>query len=223
MTRWEGPVARDCQFLFVSDWMGEEGEDLSSLLTAPVAGAGGSIVAQVIGTGPITAYAAMTACFAELVHSARRELVITTPYFVPDEQLLSAILSAARRGVETTLVLPARNDSRIVAATSRSHYADLLKAGVRLHLYGGGLLHAKTMLVDREVGLVGSANLDRRSSELNFENNILFADPAFAALVRERQDDYLVGSKRVTEEDVANFSLTGRLWQNFLAMFGPLL
>src|SRR6478735_9753668 len=200
MTRWEGPVARDCQFLFVSDWMGEHGEDISSLLMEPPPPKPGGIAAQVIGTGPTAPFAVMTACFAELVHSARRELVITTPYFVPDEQLQVAILSAAFRGVRTILVLPRRSDSRIVAATSRSHYSDLLKAGVELYEYCGGLLHAKTMLVDGQVGLIGSANLDRRSFELNFENNILFADPAFAALIRTRQDQYLASSERVTAE-----------------------
>lgn len=223
MTRWEGPVVRDCQFLFVSDWMGEHGDDISSLLKEPPPPMRGAITAQVIGTGPTTIYAVMTACFAELVHSARRELVITTPYFVPDEQLLLAILSAGLRGVRTILILPRNNDSRIVAATSRSHYSDLLKAGVELYEYCGGLLHSKTMLVDGEVGLIGSANLDRRSFELNFENNILFADEAFAALIRARQDQYLESSERVTAEEVANFGIPSRLWQNFLAMFGPLL
>jgi cardiolipin synthase len=223
MTRWEGQVARDCQFLFVSDWMGEYGEDLSSMLVEQPLDAGGEIIAQVVGTGPTVTFDAMTACFTELVHSARHELIITTPYFVPDEQLLFAILSAARRGVETVLILPRRNDSRFVAAASRSHYRDLLAAGVQLYEYERGLLHAKTMVVDNQVALIGSANLDRRSSELNFENNILFADAAFAAAIRARQDSYLADSSRVIDDDVARFSLIRRLWQNLLAMFGPLL
>jgi cardiolipin synthase len=223
MTRWEGQVARDCQFLFVSDWMGEGGEDLSSLLTDRPIEAGGDIIAQVIGTGPTVTFDAMTACFTELVHSARRELVITTPYFVPDEQLLFAILSAARRGVRTALTVPHKNDSRFVAAASRSHYRDLLAAGVELYEYERGLLHAKTMVVDAEVALIGSANLDRRSFDLNFENNILFANAAFAAAIRGRQNSYMADSVRVTSEQVAKDSLIRRLWQNLLAMFGPLL
>ena len=223
MTRWEGPVVRDWQFLFVSDWMGEHGEDLSAMLELPTLKNEGEIIAQAIGTGPILAYAAMTACFSELIHSARDELVITTPYFVPDDPLLYALLSAARRGVKTVLILPARNDSRIVAAASRSHYADLLKAGVELYEYHCGLLHAKTMIVDGKVGLVGSANLDRRSFELNFENNILFADVRLATAIRARQDEWLADSSRVTPEQVAATSILARLWQNTLAMFGPLL
>ncbi|MEO7815092.1 MAG: cardiolipin synthase [Sphingomicrobium sp.] len=223
MTRWEGPVVRDWQFLFVSDWMGEHGEELSAMLELAPLHNEGAIIAQVIGTGPTLAYSAMTACFVELIHSAREELAITTPYFVPDEPLLYALLSAARRGVRTILILPARNDSRIVGAASRSHYADLLKAGVELYEYHCGLLHAKTMIVDGKVGLVGSANLDRRSFELNFENNILFADEALAAQIRARQNEWLVDSNRVTQEQVAATSTLARLWQNTLAMFGPLL
>ena len=223
MARFVGPVARHWQFLFISDWMGERGENLSALLTGPPPAADGPTISQVIGTGPTLPYAAMTACFAELVHSARRELIVSTPYFVPDEQLLFALLSAARRGVTVRLLLPERNDSRIVAAASRSLYRDLLASGVELYEYRRGLLHAKTMVADGTIALLGSANLDRRSFELNFENNILFHDPAFAAALRARQDQWLADCRRVTMADVDRFGLLARIWQNFLAMFGPLL
>ncbi len=226
MTRWEGPVARHCQYLFVSDWMGEGGGDISALLTEPLpqpAPGSGTIIAQVLGTGPTIQFDAMPSCFAEMIHSARHELVVTTPYFVPDEQVLYALTSAARRGVDTTLVLPQRNDSRIVAATSRSYYGDLIDAGVKLFEYRCGLLHAKTMLVDRTVGLIGSANLDRRSFELNFENNILFADPAFAALIRARQEEFIADSELVTATVIERFGLAARLWQNSVAMVSPIL
>ena len=98
----------------------------------------------------------------------RELLVITTPYYVPDEAMQAALCASARRGVATTAVFPARNDSWIVAAASRSYYADLLAAGVRIAEYEGGLLHAKTLTLDGEVALVGSANMDRRSFELNY-------------------------------------------------------
>lgn len=224
MTRWEGPVAQHNQYLFVSDWMAEGGEDISELLTEQTgSGPEGSILAQVIGTGPTASFDAMPSCFSELIHSAREELVITTPYFVPDEQLLFAITSAARRGVRTVMVFPRRCDSRIVAATSRSYYEDLIKAGVCVYEYRPGLLHSKTMIVDGAVGLIGSANLDRRSFELNFENNILFADKGFAALLRRRQDQYLADSDAITAETIARISLPRRIWQNLLAVMSPVL
>ena len=110
-----------------------------------------------------------------------------------------------------------------MAATSQSYYPDLLKAGVELYEYRKGLLHAKTMVADGVVALIGSANLDRRSFELNFENNILFADRDFAAAVRDRQATYLADSDRVTADQVAAVGIGRRLWQNLLATMSPVL
>ena len=225
MSRWEGPVARHCQYLFVAGWIGDGGEDISALLSEPwpANSRGDGAIAQVIGTGPTVRYDAMPSCFAELIHSARHELVVTTPYFVPNDQVLFALTSAARRGVDTILALPQRNDSIVVAGTSRSYYQDLVSAGVKLFEYRRGLLHAKTMVADRRVGLIGSANLDRRSFELNFENNILFDDEAFAQVLRARQDEYLADSDPVTQADVDEFGIARRFWQNSLAMMSPIL
>jgi len=223
MSRWEGPVAAQCQYLFVSDWIAERGDDISALLAEPVQEASGDILAQVLGTGPTSEFDAMPACFSELIHTAREELVITTPYFIPDEQLLFALTSAGRRRVRTLMMFPKRNDNWIVAAASRSYYKDLIDAGVEVYEFRPGLLHAKTMVVDRRVGLIGSANLDRRSFELNFENNILFDDRAFAAAMRKRQDEFLAQCDRVTREDVGDYGLVLRLWQNLLATLSPML
>lgn len=226
MTRWEGPVARHCQYLFVSDWIGDGGDDISGLLAEPwladPRGAGGA-TAQVIGTGPTVSYDSMPSCFAELMHSARHELVVTTPYFVPNDQVLFALTSAARRGVDVLLALPKRNDSMVVAGTSRSYYQDLVSSGVKLFEYRCGLLHAKTIVVDKKIGLIGSANLDRRSFELNFENNILFADDEFAAVIRARQQEYLADCDPVTQAVLDSWGVAGRLWQNSLAMMSPIL
>ena len=223
MTRWEGQVARHVQFLFVSDWAAEGGDDISGLLQSDEISAKGTILTQVIGTGPTASFDAMPSCFSELIHAARNELVITTPYFVPDEQLLFALTSAARRGVDTIMILPQRCDSWTVAATSRSYYEDLIKAGVKLFEYRGGMLHSKSIIVDRTVGLIGSANLDRRSFELNFEDNILFADADFAAKVRDRQEQYLSSSNAVTADAVERVGLLRRIWQNLLATMSPVL
>jgi cardiolipin synthase len=99
----------------------------------------------------------------------------------------------------------------------------LIDAGIEIYEFRPGLLHAKTMVVDGRVGLIGSANLDRRSFELNFENNILFEDADFAAAVRARQDEYLAECDRVTREDVERYGVALRLWQNLLATLSPML
>lgn len=98
---------------------------------------------------------------------AAAECIRTTPYYVPDESMQAALCASARRGVDTIIIFPLRNDSWIVAAASRSSYSELLSAGVRIFEYRGGLLHSKTLSLDGDVTLIGSANRDRRSFELN--------------------------------------------------------
>jgi cardiolipin synthase len=142
---------------------------------------------------------------------------------VPDEAMQTALCASARRGVSTTIIFPARNDSWIVAAASRSYYSDLLAAGVRIYEYEGGLLHTKSLTLDGEVTLIGSANMDRRSFDLNYENNILFYDPTLTAEMRRRQAAYLACSHPVTAETVTQWSVTRRLWNNTIAMLGPIL
>ena len=131
--------------------------------------------------------------------------------------------SAARSGVATTMILPARNDSLVVAAASRSYYETLLEAGVRIFEYEGGLLHTKSLTLDKEVTLIGSANMDRRSFDLNYENNILISDRETTAAMLTRQKFYLDSSQPVTLEDVKSWSLIRRLWNNTIGMLGPVL
>ena len=223
MMRFEGPIARQNQYLFASDWEAETGEEISPLLRQPVPSMQPGLPAQVIGTGPTVRYSAMPEMFETLMYAARRELVITTPYYVPDESMQGALCASARRGVDTTIVFPARNDSWIVAAASRSYYCELLAAGVRIFEYQGGLLHTKSLTLDGEVTLIGSANMDRRSFELNYENNILFYDRSLTADMRQRQQEYLARSHLVDAKVVAAWPMKRRLWNNTIAMLGPLL
>jgi cardiolipin synthase len=198
-------------------------ESLDELLQEPVPAPRQGFPAQVIGTGPTVRYSAMPEMFESLMHAARRELVITTPYYVPDESMQNALCATAYRGVQTSIVFPARNDSRVVGAASRSYYEELLAAGVKIFEYAGGLLHTKSLTLDGELTLIGSANLDRRSFDLNYENNILFRDPGLTADVRRLQQDYIARSRAVNPEQVASWPLTRRLLNNTIAMLGPLL
>lgn len=223
MLRFEGPIAAENQRLFASDWMTYTDENLDELLRRPVPAPQAGFPAQVIGTGPTVRYSAMPEMFETLMYAARRELVITTPYFVPDEAMQNALCSTAWRGVDTTIVFPARNDSWIVGGASRSYYADLLAAGVRIYEFPDGLLHAKTLTADGQLALVGSANMDRRSFELNYENNILFVDAQTTGLVRTRQFEHIAHSRLVADSDVLAWPLRRRLWNNTLAMLSPLL
>ena len=223
LLRFEGPIVRQQQQLFAQDWMAHTSEDISALLRAPLEPSTAGFPAQAIGTGPTVRYSAMPEMFEALIYTARRDLFITTPYYVPDEPIQAALCASARRGVKTTMIFPARNDSWIVAAASRSYYTELLNSGVRIFEYVGGLLHAKTLTMDGEITLVGSANIDRRSFDLNFENNVLVFDADLTARVRERQEVYLAASHPVDVDEVADWSMGRRLWNNTVAMFGPVL
>jgi len=223
MVRFTGPIAQQNQRLFAADWMSATDENLAELLQAPWRAPQPGLTAQVIGTGPTMRHSAMPELFESLVYAARRELTITTPYYVPDESLQNALCSAAYRGVKVTLIFPARNDSWIVAGASRSYYPELLAAGVAIHEYSGGLLHAKTLTLDGELALIGSANMDRRSFDLNYENNILLRDPALTGALCERQREYLARSRPITRAEVEAWSLSRKLWNNTLALLGPVL
>ncbi|MDQ2633303.1 MAG: cardiolipin synthase [Pseudomonadota bacterium] len=223
MVRFEGPIAHQNQLLFAGDWMAGVNEDLGDLLHAPAASADPTALpAQVVGTGPTVRYSAMQEIFQSLLFSARREIVITTPYYIPDDSLQNALCATAYRGVDTTIIFPARNDSWIVGWASRSYYADLLAAGVKIHEYVGGLLHTKSLTVDGELMLIGSANMDRRSLELNYENNMLVHDAELTQAMLARQRDYIAKSRQISRQEVAEWSMPRRLLNNTVAILGPL-
>ena len=223
MMRFEGPIARQNQYLFASDWEAGTGEDISDLLRQPIAPAEPGLPAQVIGTGPTVRYSAMPELFESLMYAAHRKLVISTPYYVPNDPMQASLCASARRGIDTTIIFPARNDSWIVGAASRSYYEDLLDAGVRIFEYQGGLLHTKSLTLDGEVTLIGSANMDRRSFELNYENNILFYDRSLTAEMLGRQETYIAKSNPITRDMVERWPWRRRLWNNTIAMLGPVL
>lgn len=230
--RCQGPIVAQEQWLFLTTWRTELPQDTVSVGTprawGPSEGAASmpahdSVVGAMFGTGPTARPGAMSEAFTTVIAAAHSELTVSTPYFVPDEPLLAALCAAPRRGVRTTLVLPQNNDSWFVAQAARSSYRRLLEAGVELYEYPLGLLHSKTMTVDGHLAMVGSANMDRRSLELNYENNLLLAHPAATAAIRERQQSYLDASSPVSLVTVRGWSLWSRLVQNAVAMLAPIL
>jgi cardiolipin synthase len=142
---------------------------------------------------------------------------------VPDATVLQALCAAAWRGVDVRLIVPARNDSWVVAAASRSHYASLLQAGVQIFEYQAGLLHAKTLTLDGQLALIGSTNIDMRSFGLNYENNMLLQDGALAAAIMQRQADYCGQSQTISPTQVQGWSRPKRIWNNIWAAVSPLL
>lgn len=224
--RIEGPGAGALGVIFLQDWQLESGQtivDLEPFVPDHRGANGDGCVVQVIPSGPGPAPEAIHQAMLTTIYSAREELLMTTPYFVPDEAMRKALQAAAQRGVRVTLVMPCISDSRIVAAASRSHYIDLLEAGVKIMHFRGGLLHSKTLTVDRVVGLIGSTNLDARSFWLNFESTMFIYDDDFASVLRFMQTDYVSRSYEIHLDEWRKRPLWQVLRDNAAQLLGPLL
>ena len=178
--RLEGQVVRWLQLAFLEDWHYSTGTALRDDRLWPEAAAG-DVLAQVLPAGPDSPWEAIHRVQVEAIHQANRRVWLVTPYFVPGEAARMALSSAALRGLDVRLVVPARSDSVVVSAAARSYYDALLSAGVRVYEFGPRMLHTKAMLVDDDICLLGSANFDHRSFRLNFELSLLVYGREFAA------------------------------------------
>lgn len=223
MARLEGPVVNQTQLLFASDWMSRRSEANLNEFELNADPVPDGFVAQVNGNGPTERRGAAAHLFATLIASADEEINITTPYFVPDIIVLNALCAAAIRGVKINMIVPRKNDSWIVAAAAKSFYPEVLAAGVRVHEYVGGLLHAKCMTIDGRITMIGSSNLDLRSFDLNYENNTIIYDETFTEAVNERQQQYLKSAIEVQLEEVREWRLPVRIWHNVIGTLGPVL
>ena len=199
VARLEGAAVRQIAALFASDWLIETGERLV-MGEFPQAGEG-LTPAQLLPSGPAYAFENARNIVVALVQRARRRVVLTTPYFVPDDMTLGALRVAALSGVEVQLVLSQSNNQHLTRWAQRSYYDELLRAGVRIVLYRPHFLHAKHLSVDDEVALIGSINLDFRSFALNAEVGLLCYDPAVVARLRAVEADYLADAQELDLHD----------------------
>ena len=227
MTRIEGPAVLSLNTIFKWDWEVETGHNLKALpgpgeLRAD-ANQGPAASVQVVPSGPGRAGDSVHQLLLMSIYTARKELSMTTPYFVPDEAITSALISAARRGVEVTLILPEKNDSRLVHYTCRSHFDELLEAGARIYGFTGGLLHTKSAVVDSEISLFGTVNLDIRSFWLDFEVTLCVYDPLFAERLLALQQKYIENSVQVDPVAWRNRPATERFSENLARLCSPLL
>ncbi|MFI5401446.1 MAG: cardiolipin synthase [Planctomycetota bacterium] len=224
MVRVEGPAVEGLAIAFLGDWelATDEGlEEMGRTVRMPPRVGGANV--QVVPSGPGFAQEAIHKLILTAIYAARKELVLTTPYFVPSDALLIALVSAAERGVDVTIVLPARNDSWLVHYASHATFEDLLAAGVKLFAFEKGLLHTKSITVDGHTSVFGSVNLDMRSFYLNFEISLFVYDRAFTGNLRELQRGYVDGARRIDAAEWSRRPLKVRLVENVVRLAGPLL
>ena len=226
MVRLEGPVVAPLAAIVIGDWMLESGEAIGGLVKSAglhLVAPRGSTDMHVIPTGPGATGDGLLQMLLALVGAAREELVITTPYLVPDASLLRALRGAAGRGVEVAIVVPERVDSVLTRHASRSYYDDLLDVGVAIHLYRRGLLHTKSITVDGKLAMFGTANLDMRSLWLNYEVTLFVYDAAFAAELRALQETYIGDCDPVVPADWAARPFARRFVEDAARLLSPLL
>ena len=180
-------------------------------------------MAQEFASGPVYRDDILYQVLLSAIMDAREELTITTPYFGPDDGLIQAMMAAANRGVKVTLIVPKLNDSTLVAWSSRSIYSDLLSAGVNIAEFRGGLLHTKSMLIDKRIAIFGSVNFDQRSLRLNFEISLIVYNEDFCAKLEVLVDSYLKQSDFVDAQAWANQPRWRTLLENAAHLASPLL
>lgn len=200
MVRLEGLVVAELNALFAADWYAETDENIlpKTVVEAAEIKDMGDVDCQVIPSGPGFDSENNLKMFNSLIYNAQQKIIISSPYFVPDESILMALTTAAERGVHVELFVSEVGDQFLVYHAQRSYYETLLKAGIKVYMYKSpAVLHAKHMTIDDNVAVVGSSNMDIRSFGLNFEVSVLFYDNKFVKKMRVIEDGYRLNSKKL--------------------------
>jgi cardiolipin synthase len=201
MVRLEGPVVRQLQAIFLTDRFLETGKGMEGESPFPVPEAVGTVRAQALPSGPTYDVENNERTFVQMLYGARRRVVVTTPYFVPDRPFVDAMQAAAARDLEVHLITPFQADQLLVRLAQESYYEELLRAGVRIHLYRTRFLHAKHISVDDDLCAIGSSNIDMRSFMLNEEDMVFFYDRGVVSDLVRIQERTMRDSKELEAEE----------------------
>jgi len=202
MARIDGPIVSSINAVFLSDWYSETDEVVQGIELFDVQAGSGDLDCQIVPSGPGFEFQNNLKLFMGLLFAAKRKIIIVSPYFVPDEALLTAIQSTCQRGIEVELFVSEEGDQAMVYHAQRSYYETLLRAGVRIWMYKRPyILHSKSMSVDDEVAVIGSSNMDMRSFGLNLEMSLLVRGEEFVTQLRAVEDRYRADSRELTLEE----------------------
>lgn len=211
------------QVIFLLDWEFVSGKKLEDSVFFPdIPGFAGNLV-QIAASGPDSDWETVRQSYFALINSARKSIKITTPYLVPDEGILLALKTAALSGINVKILLPGKPDHKIVWWASQSYFEELTEAGVEIYLYSPGFIHAKIISVDGEVASLGSANLDMRSFQLNFEVNAMLYDKE---LVTKLDSDFAADLAQSSMVDMVSFAfrpLPVKIRQSAARLISPIL
>jgi cardiolipin synthase len=224
VVRVSGPVVGELQAVFLADRVVETNAPVRHAMMFPaIAATGGGSAAQLLPSGPGYPHENNQRFIISLIHAAARRVVITSPYFIPDDPFIQAMTTAVLRGVEVHLVVSKQIDQYLVGLGQRSFYDELLEGGVRIHSYKERFLHAKHVSVDDHIALIGSSNMDIRSFMLNAEVMLVVYDPAVVADLRRIQERYFAGSEEISAERWRRRPGVQRVMQNTARLADSLL
>ncbi|KJQ52445.1 cardiolipin synthase [Microbacterium sp. SA39] len=206
VSRVDGAVVAQVDAVFLSDWLTETGEDLSESERVPASAVpiplDADLHCQMVPSGPAYGTEINLRMFLSLIHGATERVILTSPYFVPDEAMIYAITTACQRGLDVQLFVSELGDQGMVYHAQRSYYETLLRAGVRIFLYPAPyILHAKHFSIDDDVAVIGSSNMDIRSFSLNAEMSLLVHGRSFVAQMREVEQKYRSVGRELTLEE----------------------
>lgn len=221
--RIDGPPVGWLQRVFLEDWYFATGGGPTHAVYFPCdeAERNGPCV-QIVSSGPDHDWYAIHKLYFTAISAARRRVLVSTPYFVPDDAILTALVTAALRGVDVRVLVPRKTDSRLVTAAAQSYYDELLRAGVQVYEYGPRMLHAKTLVAD-DIALVGTANMDNRSFRLNFEVLAAIYDAGTAAELAEAFAADLRFAQHYSARGAARVPFFRRLTQSTARLLSPVL
>ncbi len=222
--RIEGLPVVSLQTVFLEDWQFATGSAPTGEAYFPAedAPASGPWV-QIVASGPDRDLYTIHKFYFSAIAGARERVLATPAYFVPAEPIYTALVTAALRGVEVRLLVPKRGDSRLVTAAARSYYDDLVRAGVSVYEHGPPMLHAKTLVVDRDIAVIGSANMDNRSFRLNFEIMAAVYDQTTASHLAALFDDDLRKARKYSLREARKGPLWQRMTESTARLLSPLL
>lgn len=217
----EGPVVLAVQVAFAEDW-NWAADSVPQLNWQPQRAEQGNLNALCLPTGPADEFESCTLFFLDSINSAKHRIWISTPYFVPDEQIMSALILASLRGIDVRILLPDDPDQLLVYLSSFSYLPAAEKAGIEIYRYTDGFLHQKAMLIDDGVAAIGTANFDNRSFRLNFEITLLFKDTEFASQVEAMFEQDFRDSRKVSADELSGRAFPFRFAVKCARLLAPI-
>jgi len=218
-----GPVVLQLQGVFLEDWYVETHDMLSSEDVFPRPESVGEAVVQTVPSGPSYPWQNYQRLVVSALHGAKKRVIITTPYLIPDDDLLHAMETAILSGVRIQLVIPEKSDQFLVGNAAKAYFDILLEAGVEIYLFQDGILHSKTMSIDYDLAFLGTSNFDIRSFALNFELNLVLYGKGETEAIRKAQDVYIAASRRLTADEWRERPRALRVLHGVTKLFSPLL